>query len=84
MSDDMHEDYIWHFMLSKDGDAAGDDALVEMVTRQLQAVLRCVTFVNDGQAVRVTGFRFLNEREGEHPILRSFASNADEQAPGSR
>jgi hypothetical protein len=76
MSDDAHEDYIWHFRLSKDGGVAGDDALAEMVTTQLQAMLRCVTLVNDGQALRVTGFRFLNEREGEHPLFGSLAADA--------
>ena len=59
--------YAWHFKLADVGEPA-EDALAEMVTEQLRALLRCVTLLNEGQVVRVTGFRFLNEREGQHDI----------------
>lgn len=64
-----HQDYVWHFKLSEDGerDAQGD-ALTEMVRRELRALLGCVVLTHRGQNVKVTGFRFLGESNEEHAI----------------
>jgi hypothetical protein len=62
-------DYEWHFKLSEEADESKDpDALTAMVSEQVKALLRCVVLTNRGEAVRVTGFRFLDEAEGEHLV----------------
>ena len=65
--DRRDDDYVWHFRL-EDAEPVGDDALTEMVSRQISALLRCVTFTSDGVDVKVTGFRFLEDESGEHVI----------------
>lgn len=89
---DHQQDYVWHFKLSEDADRnLCDDALTEMVRRELKALLGCVALTQHGRRVRVTGFRFLGEPDEEHPI---FAPAGDRHAtedesradtdPGSR
>jgi hypothetical protein len=56
-----NDDYVWHFRLSGPATTEqGCDALTEMVRDQVEALLRCLTFTEDGRDVRVTGFRLLN------------------------
>jgi hypothetical protein len=66
---DERPDYVWHFKLpggaTKDADV---DALAEMVRQQVKAVLRCVTLTGHGVALRVTGFRFMDEPGREHAL----------------
>ena len=55
------DDYVWHFKLTEQGAREqGPNALTEMVREQVEALLRLLTFTEDGRDVRVTGFRFLN------------------------
>jgi hypothetical protein len=65
MDDDA---YVWRFKLAEPPAAAGEDALLDMMSEQLRALLRCVTLLDDGEPLRVTGFRLLSERDGEHPV----------------
>jgi hypothetical protein len=66
---DSSPDYVWHFTLSSDQrQVPPDDALAEMLREQLRAILGCVVLTSSGTDLRVTGFRFLSERETEHPI----------------
>lgn len=62
-------EYVWRFKLS-DGDDGSlhADALTEMVRRELRALLGCVVLTRGGEDLKVTGFRFLNEADGEHAI----------------
>ena len=76
MSEPEHSaDYVWHFKLLEDDDssAGGEEALTAMVSRQVTALLRCIQFTSDGQDVRVTGFRFLDDPSHEHGIRPSLA-----------
>ena len=69
-------DYVWHFKLEEAEAGQSDDALAEMVRRQISALLRCVGFTSDGQDVRVTGFRFLDDPTREHLVPPSLAEAA--------
>lgn len=62
------DEYVWHFKLGPGDEAPGDDALTEMVRRQLSALLRCVRLTSGGRDVSVTGFRFLDDPTREHQL----------------
>ena len=62
------DEYVWHFKLVEPPAEASEDALLDMLTGQVRALLRCVTLLDDGEPLRVTGFRLLSERDGEHPV----------------
>jgi hypothetical protein len=71
---DNSPDYVWHFKLSDDHlDEPPDEALTEMLRRQLRAILGCVVLTSSGTDLRITGFRFLSERETEHAIYSEAA-----------
>jgi hypothetical protein len=62
-------DYVWHFRLrAAENLTVGPEALTQMVQQQLRALLRSVVLTRDGVDVKVTGFRFLDEPAGEHPL----------------
>jgi hypothetical protein len=62
-------DYVWHFKLAPGEDhGATTDALTEMVRQQIEALLRCVVLTNNGEHLKVTGFRFLDEHDQEHAV----------------
>ena len=71
MADDLEdEDYVWHFRLSNGEGLLGspDQALTEMVRRQLQALLSCVVLTHEGADLKVTGFRFLDAQDEGHAL----------------
>jgi hypothetical protein len=59
-------------------DARSEDALPEMVRQQVAALLRCVTFTQDGEDVRVSGFRFLDRPEVEYAVGLSLSDAQEE------
>jgi hypothetical protein len=72
---DSSPDYVWHFKLSGDEqDGHENDALTEMLRRQLQAILGCVVLTGGDADLRITGFRFLCEPETEHALFPEGAS----------
>jgi hypothetical protein len=72
-------DYVWHFKLSSDAEEKlSPDALTEMVRQQARALLRCVILVCDGADLKVTGFRFMDEADGEHAIYPEPAETSDD------
>jgi hypothetical protein len=69
IDDDTSGDYVWHFKLSGPTPAEPDvDAVANMVREQAEALLRCITFTCDGRDVRVTGFRFLGDRDRTYDL----------------
>jgi hypothetical protein len=91
---DDSSDYVWHFELperespASPGAAATEDAVTEMVRRQVAALLRCVVFTHDGEDVSVTGFRFMDQSGVEHAIPTALGSPSpvasDADRDGSR
>lgn len=79
---DHSDDYVWHFKLREDdGPQQGSgDALTEMVREQIAALLSCVQLTSEGQLIRVTGFRFLDDPDREH-LLGSSLADAASQKP---
>ena len=77
-------DYVWHFKLSDDvADGRTPDALAEMVSQQVRALLRCVILTSDGGDVAVTGFRFLDEPEREHALYSPAALQGEPEVETS-
>lgn len=76
---ERRDDYVWHFKLEADAEAPlADEALTEMVRRQVAALLRCLRFTSGGSDVVVTGFRFLDDPSREHLL----APPPRDEAPG--
>ena len=67
MDEQRQDDYVWHFRLPA-SPAPGEDALIQMVREQVAALLKCVAFTSRGTDVRVTGFRFLDAPDVDHPL----------------
>jgi hypothetical protein len=79
IDDDKSSDYVWHFKLSAPTPAEpGVDAVSHMVREQVEALLRCVTFTQDGEDVRVTGFRFLDDRDTDYVLRTRLDEPADD------
>lgn len=80
------QDYVWHFKLRAEPGASPDEpeaaqaALTAMVARQIQALLRCVVLTSDGEDLKVTGFRFLDQGGTEH-ALRGLLEQIEDDGP---
>jgi hypothetical protein len=68
MADEQQRDYVWHFKLTTSTGEGAEDPLEHMVEEQVTALLRCIVFTQDGEPVRVTGFRFLDSLEIDHTL----------------
>jgi len=71
---EANRDYVWHFKLTPASLEDDGERLTAMVRAQLAALLSCVKLTDDGNDVKVTGFRFLGEPDVEHDIYRASAS----------
>lgn len=85
---DENGDFIWRFRLEPDSATSLilGDAFAELFRGQLDEMLKFIVLTYRGEPVRVDGFRFINDPDGNYPIWSTHESaspNRDDDSGGS-